>query len=329
MKRIFSLLLVFLFLFTLGACKPNDTETLREVRVNEVTHSVFYAPFYAAMELGYFEEEGLSITLTNGGGSDKSMTALLTGDADVGLMGPETAVYVANEGREDYAVIFAQLTQRDGSFLLGKTPDDAFTWDKLEGTSVIGGRSGGMPQMTLDYVLRQKGLIPGENITVRTDVQFDLMGGAFIAGEDDYVTMFEPSASAMELAGEGYIVAAIGDEGGEVPYTCFMTAKSVLETDPDFVEAFTRAVYRGQKWIEQTSADEIAKVIAPQFPDSDEALLATVVERYRDIDAWKTEPTMTEEAYENLLTIIRAAGVIDSAPAYTEIVDNSFAQAVK
>ncbi|MBR6764200.1 MAG: ABC transporter substrate-binding protein [Clostridia bacterium] len=329
MKRIISLFLVSFFVFTLVACKPDNADALREVRVNEVTHSVFYAPFYAAMELGYFEEEGLSITLTNGGGSDKSMTALLTGDADVGLMGPETAVYVANEGREDYAVIFAQLTQRDGSFLLGKTPDDDFSWDKLAGTSVIGGRSGGMPQMTLDYVLRQKGLIPGDNVTVRTDVQFDLMGGAFIAGEDDYVTMFEPSASAMELAGEGYIVASIGEEGGEVPYTCFMTAKSVLEQYPDFVEAFTRAVHRGQKWIEKTSADEIAKVIASQFPDSDEVLLTTVVERYRSIGAWKTEPTMTEAAYESLLTIIRAAGVIDEAPEFSSIVDNRFAQAVK
>lgn len=329
MKRIISLFLVSFFVFTLVACKPDNADALREVRVNEVTHSVFYAPFYAAMELGYFEEEGLSITLTNGGGSDKSMTALLTGDADVGLMGPETAVYVANEGREDSAVIFAQLTQRDGSFLLGKTPDDDFSWEKLEGTSVIGGRSGGMPQMTLDYVLRQKGLIPGDNVTVRTDVQFDLMGGAFIAGEDDYVTMFEPSASAMELAGEGYIVASVGEEGGEVPYTCFMTVKSVLKKDPDFVEAFTRAVYRGQKWIEKTSADEIAKVIASQFPDSDEALLATVVERYQGIGAWKTEPTMTEEAYENLLTIIRAAGVIEEAPEFSDVVDNRFAQAVK
>lgn len=329
MKRIFSLLLVMLSLFTLGACKSEKGHDLREVRVNEVTHSVFYAPFYAAIELGYFEEEGILISLTNGGGSDKSMTALLTGSADVGLMGPETAVYVANEGRDDHAIIFAQLTQRDGSFLMGKEPDSDFEWEKLKGTSVIGGRSGGMPQMTLDYVLRQNGLYPGENITVRTDVQFDLMGGAFIAGDDDYVTMFEPSASAMEMAGEGYIVASIGEEGGEIPYTCFMAARSVLEKDPDFIEAFTRAIYRGQRWVETTAASEIASVIAPQFPDSDTNLLTVVVERYRDIGAWKTEPEMSKTAYENLIGIICAAGVIEDAPDFSVIVNNDFANAVK
>ena len=171
MKRIVSLFLAALMLVTAFASCGEKQEALRTVRVNEVTHSVFYAPFYAAVSLGFFEEEGLLIELSNGGGSDKSMTALLTGDADVGLMGPETAVYVANEGKDDHPVIFAQLTRKDGSFLLGKTPDDDFSWDKLEGKSVIGGRAGGMPEMTLEYVLKAHGLVPGENLTLRTDVQ--------------------------------------------------------------------------------------------------------------------------------------------------------------
>lgn len=327
MKRIVSLFLAALMLVTAFASCGEKQETLRTVRVNEVTHSVFYAPFYAAVSLGFFEEEGLLIELSNGGGSDKSMTALLTGGADVGLMGPETAVYVANEGKDDHPVIFAQLTRKDGSFLLGKTPDDDFSWDKLEGKSVIGGRAGGMPEMTLEYVLKAHGLVPGENLTLRTDVQFDLMGGAFIAGEDDYVTMFEPSASAMELADEGYIVASVGEEGGEVPYTCFMARGETYEKDRSMIDAFTRAVYKGQKWVVSHSPEELASAIAPLFPDNDEALLTVVARRYGEIGVWKTDPVMIEEAYESLLRIITSAGVIDSAPDYEEIVDTAAAEA--
>ena len=325
LKRALSLLFAITLLFS--AC-GGEKQPLKTVRVNEVTHSVFYAPFYAAISLGFFEEEGLEIELTNGGGSDKSMTALLTGDADIGLMGPETAVYVANEGKEDHPVIFAQLTERDGSFLLGKTPDDDFSWSKLENTSIIGGRAGGMPQMTLEHVLKEHGLIPGENVTMRTDVQFDLMGGAFIAGEDDYVTMFEPSASAMERAGEGYIVASVGEEGGEIPYTCFMARGETFEKDPAYIEAFTRALYKGQTWIVSHSPEEIAGAIAPLFPDNDQALLAVVAERYREIGAWKKDPVMTEEAYKSLIAIITEAGVIDRAPAYGEIVDTTIVSGV-
>lgn len=328
MKRAISLFLAVLFCVSLfGACGKKD-DTLRTVKVNEVTHSVFYAPFYAAISLGFFEEEGLLIELINGGGSDKSMTALLTGDADIGLMGPETAVYVAGEGKSDHPVVFAQLTQKDGSFLLGKHADDDFSWEKLENTCVIGGRAGGMPQMTLEYVLKQHGLIPGENITVRTDVQFDLMGGAFIAGEDDYVTMFEPSASAMELAGEGYIVASVGEAGGEVPYTCFMARGDTFEKDAAFITSFTRAVYKGQSWVASHTPRELARVIAPLFPDNDEELLAVVAERYGEIGVWKSNPVMTEEAYHNLIGIIKVAGVIENAPAFADIVDTTVAEAV-
>ena len=326
MKRILAFFLLPFACLSLTCCGGRDTG-LRSVRVNEVTHSVFYAPFYAAIEMGFFEEEGLSVELTNGGGSDKSMTAVLTGDADVGLMGPETAVYVSNEGKSDPVLIIGQLTRKDGSFLLGKTADPDFSFKKLEGKSVIGGRSGGMPQMTLTHVLKTYGLVDGKNVTVRTDVQFDLMGGAFIRGEDDYVTMFEPSASAMEMAGEGYIVASVGEAAGEVPYTCFMMLESRLEKDPGFAEAFLRALLRGQKWVAEAEPEEIAAAIAPQFPDSDLALLTRVAARYREIGVWSEDPVMSRNAYENLLEIIREAGVIDRAPDFRDVVDNRFAEA--
>ncbi|MBQ6807651.1 MAG: ABC transporter substrate-binding protein [Firmicutes bacterium] len=322
------LVLAMLLLAALSLCGCGQAEDLTTVRVNEVTHSIFYAPFYVAMQQGYFAEEGIEIELVNGGGSDKSMTALLSGQADVGLMGPETAVYVKNEGRENHAVIVAQLTKKDGSFLLGKEPDEDFSWEKLAGTSVIGGRSGGMPEMTLEYVLKQQGMTPNVDVTVRTDVQFDLMGGAFIAGEDDYVTMFEPSASTMELAGEGYIVASVGEAAGDAPFTCFMVTKDYLSAQPELVEAFVRAVYKGQQYVQSHSAQEIAGAILESFPDSEPELIATVVQRYLDIDVWKSEPMMVEEDYERLLAIIREAGIIEEAPEMKELVENSIGEAL-
>ena len=325
-KRLLLVGLLVLVLVAVCGCGPE--QELTTVQVNEVTHSIFYAPFYVALEQGYFQEEGLEIELTNGGGSDKSMTALLSGQADVGLMGPETAVYVRNEGRENYAVIVAQLTKRDGSFLLGKTPDEDFTWSKLRGTSVIGGRSGGMPEMTLEYVLKQNGMTPNVDLTVRTDVQFDLMGGAFIAGEDDYVSMFEPSACTMEGADQGYIVASVGEAAGDVPYTCFMVTRDFLEAEPELVTAFVRAVYRGQQYVQTHSAEEIATAILDSFPDSDLELVTTVVQRYLEIGVWKTEPMMVEEDYQRLLTIIREAGIIDQAPEMKDLVDNSIGESL-
>lgn len=328
-RKLISIFCVLILTLTsaglMAGCQSQDENV---VRVNEVTHSIFYAPFYAAISLGYFEEEGITIDLTNGGGSDKSMTAVISGQADIGLMGPETGVYVCNEGREDHAIIIGQLTKRDGSFLLGKTKDDNFTWDKLKGTSIIGGRKGGMPQMTLEYVMKKNGVVPGVDANVRIDVQFDLMGGAFIGGEDDYVALFEPVASTMELAGEGYIVASIGEEGGEVPYTCFMATKEYLAENGDIAEAFMRAVYKGQQWVASSSPEEIAEAIADSFPDNDMELLVTVVRRYKEIDVWMSNSVMTEDSYDRLISIIKEAGIIEDGPEFTKLVDNSIAQKI-
>jgi NitT/TauT family transport system substrate-binding protein len=325
--KIISLFLLMSMLFvTFTGCKKESTSVLK---VNEVTHSIFYAPFYAAIELGFFKEKNIEIKLTNGGGSDKSMTALLTGQADIGFMGPETAVYVYNEGQEDHPVVIAQVTQRDGSFLVGKQPDNNFTWSKLKGTSIIGGRTGGMPEMTLEYALRKNGLEPNVDLTVRTDVSFDLMGGAFMSGDDQYVALFEPSASTMEMAGEGYIVASVGAETDFVAYTAMMVTKSFRDKNKDTVQAFVDALYKGQKWVDSHTAEEIASAIAPSFPDSDIKLITKVVENYKKIDAWKTEPTCNESDFNQLVKVITDAGIQVKNADYNAIVDNSFASKVK
>ncbi len=325
--KILSILLLTIMVFSsFCGCKENTTNVLK---VNEVTHSIFYAPFYAAIELGYFKEKGIEIELTNGGGSDKSMTALITGQADIGFMGPETAVYVYNEGQEDYPVVIAQVTQRDGSFLVGKAPDTEFNWNKLKGKSIIGGRTGGMPEMTLEYALRKHGLEPNVDLTVRTDVSFDLMGGAFMSGDDQYVALFEPSASTMEMAGEGFIVASIGAETDFVAYTAMMVTQSFRDKNKDKIQDFVDALYKGQQWVANHTPMEIAEVIAPSFPDSDIKLIANVVENYKKIDAWKTNPICNESDFNQLLKVISDAGIEVEKADYNRIVDNTFANKAK
>lgn len=326
MKKLVLLLLAALMVAALiTGCGEKKMTT---VNLNEVTHSVFYAPQYVAIEKGFFEDEGLTIDLVNGGGSDKSMTAVLSGDADIGLMGPETVVYVYNQGKEDHPVIIGQLTQCDGSFIVSKVKNDDFTWEDLRGTTIIGGRAGGMPNMTLEYVLKQKGIIPGVDVNVRTDIQFNLMAGAFEGSDAEYVALFEPTASLCELKGVGYVVASVGAESGKVPYTTYIVAPDKLEKNRDIYVAFLRAVYKGQQWVDQHTAAEVAEAIAPQFADSDVSLLTTVVERYKSIGAWKTDPVMTEEDFTKLQDVIEDAGQLTARVDFTAVVDNSIASKV-
>ncbi len=302
-----------------------QTQAPEKIVLNEVTHSVFYAPLYAAMSLGYFEQEGLEIELVNGGGADKSMTALLSGQADIGLMGPEAAIYVYNEGKEDSAVVFGQLTKRDGSFLVGRLPDEDFKWSDLKGTTIIGGREGGVPEMTLEYVLRNNGLEPGVDVEVITNIQFNLMGGAFEGGTGDYVTLFEPTASLFAKEGKGYIMGAVGAESGEVPYTAFMAKKSYIEKNPENIRRFLKAVYRAQQWVQNASDREIAEAIVDYFPDTTVESLVLVARSYKEIDAWMDTPVMKEEAFDRLQEIIQQAGILDEAVDFKSVVDTSYA----
>ena len=325
MKRIATILSAALVLIaSLAGC--GQQETLDKVRVCEVTHSIFYAPQYAAIELGFFEEEGIEIELSNGQGADKVMAAVLSDNMDIGFAGPEAAIYVYNEGREDYAQVFAQLTQRDGSFLVAREPDPDFTWEKLRGKHILPGRKGGVPYMALEYVIRQHGMDPGEDLLMDNSIQFALMAGAFTGGTGDYVTIFEPTASMMEAEGKGYIVASVGDAAGEIPYTAYFAKKSYIEENRDLIQRFTRAIYKGQKWVAEHSAQEIAEAVADSFPDTEVDLLATVVQRYKDIGAWNDTPVMTQESLDLLQEVMEQAGELDQRAPHDKIVDNSFAQ---
>ena len=327
MKKILAFILAVLMMVpALCACGKADKKTV--VRLNEVTHSVFYAPQYVALSQGFFAEEGLQVELINGGGADKVMTAVVSGQSDIGLAGPEASIYVYNQGKADHTQIIAQLTKRDGSFLVGRS-DGAFSWEDLRGKTIIGGRKGGVPEMTLEYVLRQNGLTPGVDVTVDTSVQFNMMAGAFTGGQGDYVTLFEPTATQVEKAAQGYVLVSIGQESGEIPYTAYFAAASYLRDNADVIQRFTRAIARGQAWVQEHTAEEIAAAIAPQFPDSDLSVLTAVTQRHLDIDAWNAVPRMEQAALERLETVMEGAGELtrEQWVDYSAIVDNTFADA--
>ena len=334
MKRILIYVLIFIIVCALVVTavifntKKDENSDLQVIQLNEVTRSVFYAPQYVAIANGYFEEEGLELEITTGQGADKVMTAILASQSDIGLCGPEAAIYVYNEGKEDYAQVFAQLTQKDGSLLVSKEPFENFKWEDVKGKTVIPGRKGGVPYMTFEYVLKQNGINPETDVNLDDSIKFDLMAGAFTGGEAEFVTLFEPTASMTEDAGKGYVVASVGEAAGEVPYTAYCAKKSYIEENSEIIEGFTRAIYRGEQFVEQHSANEIAEIIQDFFPDTTVDSLTKSVQTYKDIDAWKENPILKEEAFDKLQLIMTEAGELDKKAPYEMIVNNSFAEKV-
>ena len=306
--------------------EDNQTASLQKIRLNEVTRSVFYAPQYVAIAKGFMEEEGLEVEITTGQGADKVMTAVLAGQSDIGFAGPEAAIYVYNEGKEDYCEVFAQVTQKDGSFLVARNDTDNFSWQDLKGKTVIPGRKGGVPYMTFEYVLKQNGINPQSDLILDDSIKFDLMAGAFSGGTADYVTLFEPTASMTQQAGKGYIVASVGEASGEIPYTAYFAKKSYMEENSDLIQKFTNAIYKGQKWVEEHTMKEVAEAIVEFFPDSDIETLTTALQSYKDINAWKKDPVMKEESYNLLQTVMEEAGELNKKAPFDKVINNSYAQ---
>ena len=322
------ILISIILLIKLKIMDTNNNDEIHKIQLNEVTRSVFYAPQYVAISKGFFEEEGLKLEITTGQGADKVMTAILVGQSDIGLCGPEAAIYVYNEGKEDYIEVFAQLTQKDGSFLVSKEQTNNFSWQDLKGKTVIPGRKGGVPYMTLEYVLKQNGLNPKTDLVLDDSIKFDLMAGAFTGGNAEYVTLFEPTASMTEDAQKGYIVASVGEAAGEVPYTAYCAKKSYIANNKDIIEGFTKAIYKGEQWVKEHTATEIAKAIQEFFPDTTVESLENSVQKYKDIDAWKENPILKEEAFDKLQLIMTEAGELEKKAPYDKIVNNTFAEKV-
>ena len=333
MKKIITVIiaLVILIGIIIGIMYMQNSNTtlesnLKLLKVNEVTRSVFYAPQYVAISNGFFAEQGLEVELTTGQGADAVMTAVLSNQCDIGFAGPEASIYVYNEGKEDHTEVFAQLTKKDGSFLVARNNTDNFSWQDLKGKLVIPGRKGGVPYMTLEYVLKKNGIDPQKDLTLDDSIKFDLMAGAFAAGNADYVTLFEPTASLTETEGKGYIVASVGEEAGEIPYTAYFAKKSYINSNPETIQGFTNAVYKGQQWVATHTSKEIAEVIQKFFPDTSIEQLTASIQSYKDIDAWNDTPVLKEEAFNRLQEVMTMAGELENTVPYEKIVNNSFAE---
>ena len=325
-KKVTLLLAILLIISTTLIACSSENDELVDIKLMEVTHSLFYTPQYVALTQGFFEEEGLNIELIDGKGADKVMASLISGEVEIGFMGPEASVYIYNQGRDNYAINFIQLTQRDGSFLVGREKDENFTWDKLKGKEVLGGRAGGMPLMTLEYVIKEHGMQIPEDVNVRTDVQFDVLAGAFVGGEGDYVSLFEPVASNLEKEGQGYVVASIGEAGGYIPYTAYSATKEYIEKNPGIIQKFTNAIYKGMLWVQENDTPTIAEAVLPQFPETDIDVLETLIDRYKDQDSWKPDLIITEEGLDRMMDIMEEAGELDERADYNAIVTTEFAE---
>lgn len=325
---ILAILAIVLVIIGIVTIKNRENKMTKMIKVNEVTRSVFYAPQYVAINKGFFEEKEINIELTTGQGADAVMTAVLSNQCDIGFAGPEASIYVYNEGKEDFCQVFAQMTKKDGSFLIARNLNQNFNWQDLKGKTVIPGRKGGVPYMTLEYVLKKNGLDPQKDLILDDSIKFDLMAGAFASGNADYVTLFEPTASLTQNKNKGYIVASVGEAAGEIPYTAYFSKKSYIESNENIIKDFTEAVYKGQKWVAEHSSDEIAEAIKDFFPDTDTKLLSTVIQNYKDIDAWKDNPVLKQEDFERLEEVMKEAGELKENVPYEKIVNNKFAQEV-
>ncbi len=327
-KRILALLLVTVLAVTsLLACSKEETKEpgMTKVVLSEVAHSIFYAPMYVAIEEGYFAEEGIDLELVTAFGADKVMTAVLSGEADIGFMGSESSIYTYNEGATDYVVNFAQLTQRAGNFLVAREEIPDFTWEDLKGSYVLGGRKGGMPQMVFEYILKQNNIDPDKDLEINQNIDFGSTAAAFSEGQGDYTVEFEPHATSLEEAEKGYVVASLGEDSGYVPYTAFSAKGSYMEKNPEVIQSFTNALQKGMDYVKAHSPEEIAEVIAPQFAETDVKTITTIVKRYYDQDTWKSDLVFEQESFELLQDILDMAGELSKRAPYNDLVNTEYA----
>lgn len=329
LKKIIISIICALAVISLGLLayfKKDTKEELTKVKVAEVAHSIFYIPQYVADAKGYFKEEGLDVEILLTAGADKVTAAVLSGDVNIGFCGSEATIYIYNQGEKDYLVNFAGLTKRDGSFIVSRKKIENFTLNDMKGKYVIGGRKGGMPEMTFEYTLKENGINPKTDLTIDTSIAFASMSGAFIGGTGDFVTLFEPQALQIESQGLGYVVASLGELGGVVPYTAYNAKKSYIENNPKVIEGFTKAIQKGLDFTYANSDEEIAKTIAPYFPDTSISDLTKIVKRYRDNDSWFKTTYIEEDAFNHIQDIMESAGELNKRAPYSDLVTNKYSK---
>ena len=339
LTSLFAFLLVFSLCMGCSKAETGDKTTASDsfevssqktspvkITLNEVAHSVFYAPLYVAIEKGYFKDENIDLTLVTGFGADKTMTAVISGEADIGFMGSEASVYMYSEGASDYVVNFAQLTQRAGNFLVARQDNEHFQWADLKGKTVLGGRKGGMPEMVFEYILKENGIDPEKDLTIIQNIDFGSTAPAFADGRGDFTIEFEPGATSLESEGKGHVIASLGKDSGYVPYTAFSAKKSYLKENPDVIQRFTNALQKGMDYVRSHSPSETASVIKPQFPETTLEMITTIVTRYYEQDTWKSNLIFEESSFDLLQDILESAGELEKRAPYKDIITTEFAE---
>lgn len=337
-----TLLAVMLMSLVLSACSAKENTKgshsssnkqaenvlpkMKKVILNEVAHSIFYAPMYVAIEEDYFADEGIDLELVTGFGADKTMTAVLSGNADIGFMGSEASIYTYNEGANDYVVNFAQLTQRAGNFLVARKEMENFSWDDLKGKKVLGGRKGGMPEMVFEYILKEHDIDPSKDLDINQNIDFGSTAAAFSEGQADFTVEFEPGATNLEKEGKGYVVASLGTDSGYVPYTAFSAKQSYIDKNPEIIQGFTNALQKGMDFVQSHTPEEIAQIIAPQFKETDLDTITTIVTRYYDQDTWKDNLVFEKESFALLQDILKSAGELKEQVPYEDLVTTKYAK---
>lgn len=330
MRRKTLSLLIFTLLtgLILSGCsgKRDSSSKVTHVTLNEVAHSIFYAPQYVAIEKGYFKEEGIDLELVTGFGADKVLTSLISGEADIGFMGGESSIYAYLEGANDVITNFAQLTQRAGNFLVSRQKEPDFTWEDIKGKDVLGGRKGGMPEMVFEYVLKQNNIDPFKDLDINQSIDFGSTAAAFSGGSGDYTVEFEPSATALEEEGDGYVVASLGTDSGYVPYTSYSAKSSYIKDHPEIIQSFTNALQKGMDYVQNHTPEEIAKVIAPQFKETKLETITTIVKRYYDQETWKSDLIYEKESFELLQDILESSKELSRRAPYDKLVTTKYAK---
>ena len=320
MKKIIVIIILLIIISLFFIFSPKKDNDLRKIKIAEVAHSIFYAPQYVAHSLGYFEEQGLDVEILLVPGADKVAAAVLSGDVEIGFCGSEATIYIYNQGQDDYLVNFANLTKRDGSFIVSREKIDDFTLEDLKGKTIIGGRMGGMPEMTLEYTLKQAGIDPKNDLYIDTSIEFASMSGAFIGGTGDFVSLFEPNALQLEQQGFGYVVASLGELGGVVPYTTYNTKKSFIESNPEVIEGFNKAIQKGLDYVHNNDAKNIAEIIIDYFPDTSLSDLETIISRYKSIDSWFETTYINEEDFNHVQDIMESANQLNQRAPYDKLI---------
>ena len=339
LTSLFAFLLVFSLCMGCSKAETGDKTTASDsfevssqktspvkITLNEVAHSVFYAPLYVAIEKGYFKDENIDLTLVTGFGADKTMTAVISGEADIGFMGSEASVYMYSEGASDYVVNFAQLTQRAGNFLVARQDNEHFQWADLKGKTVLGGRKGGMPEMVFEYILKENGIDPEKDLTIIQNIDFGSTAPAFADGRGDFTIEFEPGATSLESEVKGHVIASLGKDSGYVPYTAFSAKKSYLKENPDVIQRFTNALQKGMDYVRSHSPSETASVIKPQFPETTLEMITTIVTRYYEQDTWKSNLIFEESSFDLLQDILESAGELEKRAPYKDLITTEFAE---